>query len=381
MALSRTPPMAVVRQLRGEVGFRCPVSGCGRPYLSWHHFGPPWRIEQHHRPEGMIALCIEHAAHADAGAFTDDQLRAYKRDGRRHAQEVQGEFNWLRQELLAVVGGNFYYRTPVVFQIGSEPCIWFRRANSGDLLLNFWIPTTSGEPRARVADNIWMVPPGVADVECPPRGRILGVTYPNGDHFRVEFFSMDSATDLARRYPDFSTERWSGGLLYPITAVEVWERAPGTPIEFGPSQSRIGGIQMRGCYSENCGAGIVLDELPPGVGGRAFEGDNIRLSDLIYEEGRSTLERMKFSECHIEGPGVLIPQGTVFNQCNMGGDADQILWTLPVGPRVGGGIAAVRCLFDQCSLENVGIGVPDSARGETYGALGGRRSEGRTDNR
>ncbi len=61
----RTPPIAVRRQLRREVGFGCSLPGCGVPYLTWHHFDPPWRQEHYHRVEGMIALCRDHADKAD----------------------------------------------------------------------------------------------------------------------------------------------------------------------------------------------------------------------------------------------------------------------------------------------------------------------------
>ena len=57
--MNRTPPKKVIQTLRQEVGFGCPVPNCGNPYLEWHHFDPPWSIENHHRPEGMIALCTQ----------------------------------------------------------------------------------------------------------------------------------------------------------------------------------------------------------------------------------------------------------------------------------------------------------------------------------
>jgi hypothetical protein len=108
--VTRTPPAGIRRALRQEVGFHCPVDGCGNPYLTWHHFDPPWRVEHHHRVEGMIALCLDHAARADAGAFTNDQLRTLKREGRDRATAIRGRFDWMRRDLLAVVGGKFLLR-------------------------------------------------------------------------------------------------------------------------------------------------------------------------------------------------------------------------------------------------------------------------------
>ncbi len=164
----RDPYEWVKTVLRQEVGFCCPVQNCGSPYLTWHHFDPPWRVEHHHRPAGMIALCREHADKADHGAFTDDQLRELKREGRSRAAQVRGRFDWMRQDLLAVVGGNFYYEQRVIFQLGEIPCIWFDRDEAGYLLLNFKMPTISGRARAQIDQNFWSITPAVEKVICPP---------------------------------------------------------------------------------------------------------------------------------------------------------------------------------------------------------------------
>ena len=73
--MRREPPDSVKKILRKEVRFGCPIPGCNNPYLEWHHFDPPWAKEEHHRPEGMIALCNTHHKRADAGAFTIEQLK------------------------------------------------------------------------------------------------------------------------------------------------------------------------------------------------------------------------------------------------------------------------------------------------------------------
>jgi len=102
--MNRRPPEKVKKILRSEIGFGCPIPGCGNPYLEWHHFDPPWHIENHHNPEGMIALCREHHIQADNGAFTADQLEEYKKQGKKNWKAVKGNFNWLRNRMLAVVG-------------------------------------------------------------------------------------------------------------------------------------------------------------------------------------------------------------------------------------------------------------------------------------
>ncbi|MEW8055956.1 MAG: hypothetical protein AB2796_11590, partial [Candidatus Thiodiazotropha sp.] len=108
--MNRTPPKNVREKLRQEVGFGCPIDECSNPYLQWHHFDPPWRIKNHHNPEGMIALCPAHHGKADAGAYTPNQLRAYKKN-KVQSQKIKGKFDWLRNDLLVVIGGMFYYKT------------------------------------------------------------------------------------------------------------------------------------------------------------------------------------------------------------------------------------------------------------------------------
>jgi len=211
----------------------------------------------------MIALCREHADKADNGAFTDDQLRELKREGKSRAAQARGRFDWMRQDLLSVVGRNFFYEQRVIFQIAEVPCIWFDRDEAGYLLLNFKMPTISSCPRAQIDQNFWSVPPAVDEVICPPSGRLIEVKYPNGDKFRAEFFNAYSPNELDRKYPPSSPRQWYSALQFPLTVVELWETAVGTNIEFGPKFSRLGGIQMIDCFStRNGGAGIRIDVSP-----------------------------------------------------------------------------------------------------------------------
>ncbi|MGP5687026.1 hypothetical protein ACTXOU_13770 [Psychrobacter glacincola] len=73
-------PKAVKEVLRSEVGFGCPIKGCGNPYLEYHHFDPPVNIKPHNEPKGMIALCAQHHKKADGGAYTVEQLHTLKTD-------------------------------------------------------------------------------------------------------------------------------------------------------------------------------------------------------------------------------------------------------------------------------------------------------------
>src|SRR5438093_427730 len=108
--ISRTPPANVRRLLRSEVGFGCPVPACNSPYLSWHHFDPPWAIAHHHNPDGIVALCVQHHGAADGGAFTNQQLHAFK-DRRYNGRgtRLQGRLTWRRSRLFVIAGRNLWF--------------------------------------------------------------------------------------------------------------------------------------------------------------------------------------------------------------------------------------------------------------------------------
>ena len=74
----------------------CPVDGCCSPYLTYHHFDPPWAEQRQHKVGGMIALCLQHHKEADGGAFTTEQLRRLKmsKSGKNRIDEV---LCWQRQ--------------------------------------------------------------------------------------------------------------------------------------------------------------------------------------------------------------------------------------------------------------------------------------------
>ena len=98
----------------------------------------------------MIALCRDHHPEADGGAFTIDDLRRFKQEGRQQTALIGARFNWMREQLLVRLGGMFYYETPVALQIGTDPVVWFNRDLSNRILLNLTMLTTSGQPRPTV---------------------------------------------------------------------------------------------------------------------------------------------------------------------------------------------------------------------------------------
>ena len=207
-------PDKVKRQLRSEIGFGCPVEGCGSPYLTYHHFDPPRRVKEHNEPAGMVALCRKHHDDAEGGAFTDDQLRDFKAEGLKRNQRIEGSFQWRRQQLLIHIGKTLTFEATVPLAFNGVPVVSLTRDDAGLLLVSINMLTTSIMPRLRMFENDWVSVGTPIDLEAPPFGRKLFATYPNGDRIKVEFATVDDVEALVAHLPRMAgTRDWANSLM------------------------------------------------------------------------------------------------------------------------------------------------------------------------
>lgn len=252
--MNRKSPVSVIKQLRREVGFGCPVPECGNPYLEWHHFDPPWSVTPHHNPDGMVALCAEHHKKADNGAYTNNQLAAFKRN-KVDPAIIRGRFDWRRNKQLTVVGGNYYYETPRALVIDGHDVVALTRDEEGYLLLNVEMISLSTEVRARLVDNCWENIGSPVDLICPPSGKDLSIRYANGDYLAIHFYVI---RDCAEFQEKFSTAPYDM-LEFPLTVAEVNCEIGGTDIKLTPLGTTIGTNQFIGNFMAHCGAGLVAN--------------------------------------------------------------------------------------------------------------------------
>jgi hypothetical protein len=118
----------------------------------------------------MVALCVLHHGQADAGAFTRDQLRAYKDYESSGAEaRLRGQFQWRRERLILLVGGNWWTGCGTLIQCGSLPIIWLTRDSGGYELLNLDLYDDNGISRLQMRDNDWLVDRDLDDLECTTR--------------------------------------------------------------------------------------------------------------------------------------------------------------------------------------------------------------------
>ncbi len=174
MKVGRTPPMEVRRILRQEVNFGCPV--CGSPFLTWHHFDPPWEERHHHNPKGMVALCFQHHKEADAGAYTKEQIQSLKSKPYLSKPHPRAKFNWLREQVLLEVGSNYYISPKHILHVAKHDLTWIDRDGSGLNAISMDLRAANGDPILRMKANDWVLLRSVGDIICPASANSLAIS-------------------------------------------------------------------------------------------------------------------------------------------------------------------------------------------------------------
>lgn len=250
-------PDAVKHALREEVGFGCPIEGCGIPYLEYHHFDPPVNIRPHNEPSGMIALCAVHHAKADGGNYTNEQLHALKAN-KVNSEKVKGDLEWLRNKLLAVVGGNVFYETYRVLVIDEYDVIAFDRDELGYLRLTVNLLSLLPEERLVIKSHSWENIGNATDLRCPPQGKELEIKYANGDYLHLRFLVIKNLADAEKRYKKNMVEKYRDD--FPMTAIEINMAIGGTNVHLTPTGSTIGKMRISDSVLSSPGIGIYCSK-------------------------------------------------------------------------------------------------------------------------
>jgi len=165
--MDRNPPLNVKKFLRKEVNYGCPVQNCGSLFLIWHHFDPPWSVQEHHNPEGMIALCTKHAPWADSGAYSTDQLRNFKRNP-NSIELVKEKFPWMFENCIIRLGG-CYAPDWCRITISGKQVLGIEKDENGFTTVNFVLKNEKDEILSTMYENIFeSVPKTVHDISISP---------------------------------------------------------------------------------------------------------------------------------------------------------------------------------------------------------------------
>jgi hypothetical protein len=192
---------AAIEELRREVGYGCPV--CRSPFLTWHHFDPPAHVEQHWRPEGIIAMCPLCHTDADekgknAGAYSIAELRAMKRS-KHSSEDVRGHFpSWQdKEKLLVRVGGCYADTSAPIISVNEIPQIRIEKNKAGLLSLSFELRNKNDKVLVRMEDN-WFTayPANIHDMIVTPKTKEVKV-WLNKEDVGLEFsFKRITMADL-----------------------------------------------------------------------------------------------------------------------------------------------------------------------------------------
>ena len=153
--MRRDPPEKVKSHLRHEVNFGCPVEECGIPFLTWHHFDPPWSEREHHNPEGMIALCETHHTMANAIIFSKDQLREWKANPNPR-DFIREKFLWFLDRCLIRLGG-CYAPNWCAVEFGGEQVLGVSGENSDHNTIDAVLRDADGNVLLRFDKNMFSV--------------------------------------------------------------------------------------------------------------------------------------------------------------------------------------------------------------------------------
>jgi hypothetical protein len=206
----------------------------------------------------MIALCQNHHAQAEGGAFTAEQLRSMKKS--TPPEDVKGRFSWMRNNLVVVAGnGVLFYQNPVLLQVSGQDAVWINRDQDGHLLLNIDnLPLGGRTGDLTLHNNDWTAfnRTRLQDLLSPPGGRSLDVRYQNGDRLYLEFVDHSSLSSFATASPTWAPA--ANDLLFPITAVTLLLKASHLHLDFNSQEFSAYGGSMVNCVVSNNRVGIAI---------------------------------------------------------------------------------------------------------------------------
>lgn len=214
---NRYPNSKVREILRKEVGFGCPVKNCGSPYLTYHHFDPPWNKCKEHNPDGMIALCLSHHKEADHGAFSIAQLYELKKSPflLKEGLNPSGKFNWIRKSLVFQAGSNWFINPSIVITKGKLPILKIIGDSHAVAFVDFSIYNKTGILVFEMVKNEWIVTSEVTDLICPPSNKAITLSSVlEGFKFQLRFDSVSASQLLTKQYGSISRSILDNLLLH-----------------------------------------------------------------------------------------------------------------------------------------------------------------------
>jgi hypothetical protein len=86
-----------------------------------------------------------------------------------------GRFNWKREQLLVVAGGNYYLEAESILRVNDHRIVWLSKDKDGYEQLNLDIRRADGSKLLSMLHNDWEIHTSIDDLECPPSGNSLSL--------------------------------------------------------------------------------------------------------------------------------------------------------------------------------------------------------------
>jgi hypothetical protein len=131
------------------------VEDCGSPFLTYHHFDPPYREGRVDVQRGITPLCHTHHDQAAGGRWTKEQLHRLKQFPYLAGKYPVAKLGWLRGAIVFRAGSNEFVIPSVLLTMAGRQIIWANRSANGDMLLNIELFDKNGAPLFIMHDNDW----------------------------------------------------------------------------------------------------------------------------------------------------------------------------------------------------------------------------------
>jgi hypothetical protein len=208
--LNRNIGAGNIKKLRTEVNCVCPardVKGpCSSLFLTWHHFDPLFKDCREHNPEGIIALCPTHASRADAGEYSKQDLKYWKKNPNvKDIRDIREHVGFLhRNDLIVNLANSFLKGNRANIKCGDS-YINIHKDQNGLIVFNMKINDIGNKDLFYMRDNVFQ--PATQDIviECKPESINLKIkgerTEVNISGKRIEANAYDATLKkIAREY-------------------------------------------------------------------------------------------------------------------------------------------------------------------------------------
>jgi hypothetical protein len=289
----RTPPKDVRDRLRREMNFGCPI--CRSPFLTYHHFDPPWEPAHLHNEPGMIALCSEHHNFADGGNYPTDYLRKLKQ--KPPIDPPKGQLPWNVTSAFISFGGNYFVTHKgklFSFRVDGKNVFSLCLMENGYLAVNAAIYNRTNNLICEIVEND-IVPnlPSLGDLTCSTQGKKIEIRSKSNDaYLSLKLDRLDESTLLSS-----VRAKWPETFSYSLKTAKT-ERVRGFIRSTVDADNLCATITIRAnVYSphvpiETLGKGIVTDFRPLGYDRAILTGFDIGEAALRFVYSNTHQEKV-----------------------------------------------------------------------------------------